>query len=156
MSERLDQTAFGSVITNDLLGSFLGTKIGYGISRDVYSIPLAPSLVAKVARTESEYPIGITANTQEYATWEALLMFPEHARQWFCPCRSISPHGTVLIMERADPIVRSQLPDKVPAYFTDLKLENWGMYKGKPVCIDYASLLIINQLVSKRTKKATW
>lgn len=156
MTDQLDQTTHGPVVTHDLIRSLLGERIGYGISREVYSVPLARHLVAKVARIDSVHPVGIIANVQEYATWEAVTMFPDHVRQWFCPCHSISIHGTTLFMERAEPINREQLPKDVPVYFTDLKLENWGMYKGKPVCLDYANLLIVNQLLSKRTKKATW
>jgi hypothetical protein len=65
----------------------------------------------------------------------------------------ISPAGAVLIMQKADPIREAELPKKLPALFTDLKISNWGIINGRPVCIDYGW-----QRMNTNTKleKACW
>ncbi|MBG6194786.1 hypothetical protein IWQ52_002300 [Labrenzia sp. EL_159] len=54
----------------------------------------------------------------------------------------------------ADPVPASfELPDKLPTFLTDIKRENFGLFDGRLVCIDYATTIMD---ASTRLKKADW
>jgi hypothetical protein len=114
-------TAFCNLICADLIGE--------GSCRRVFAHAQCSNLVVKVEQGAKSF-----ANAIEWDTW--LHASPE-LRPWLCPCIDISPRGEVLIMERAETLRASELPQRIPALFTDLKISNWGLFKGRPVCIDY-------------------
>lgn len=123
-----------------------GVELGRGVSRVVYANRLDPSTVIKVETRGQSY-----ANIIEWETWQ-LHQYGPLAR-WLAPCVAISPSGGVLIQRRTDPIRRSELPSKIPAQFTDIKPENWGMLDGRPVCHDYG---IFPLGANMRLRKADW
>lgn len=116
----------------ELGGLFLGDKLGEGAYRAVYACRLDPNLVIKVETNCS----GRFCNVDEWNLWQAVIDVPEVAA-WFAPVRSISACGQFLIQERTQPLARA--PRKVPHFMTDLKLENMGRLRGRPVFHDYAN-----------------
>lgn len=44
-----------------------------------------------------------------------------------------------MIQRRTTPLREDQKPKLVPNFLADLKLENWGMYQGRPVVHDYGN-----------------
>lgn len=143
---------FGPIDSHELIAEFLGEFIAKGVTREVYACKVNPAYVIKIAKSSE----GVAANVLEHSIWAYAEMMPESVSQWFCPCVSISSHGSVLVMRRAEPVSEEELPQEVPAYFTDLKPDNWGLLEGKPVCVDYANTLIYNGFHAKKTRKANW
>lgn len=147
----------GPITWRDGLTLIAGNRIGYGITRDVYECVLDHEFVVKCERNG-----GSTVrfqNANEWSFWKQV----EHRRwaaRWFAPCESISYAGLWLVQKRTQPIgleqIRRRLP-KVPAFFTDLKAENWGMLAGRVVCHDYGLMLTTDVgLGSRRMRKADW
>ena len=133
---------FNDTIVNDLCNSLLGEKLGSGSTRDVYVLSYDTSKVVKIAKD------GGRQNILEYETWRSVQHSDYHSK-WFAPCVWISNGGNILIQERAVPIIPPKLdkdykvmidkiPDKIPNYFTDIKLTNFGFIDGRFCCIDYA------------------
>lgn len=125
----------------------LGVKLGAGSTRAVYVNDLNPAQVVKI-----EHGNGFQ-NVQEWLLWQEVKDKPELAK-WFAPCDHISPNGLLLVMRRTEQ-PKIAYPDAVPAFFTDLKLTNWGELDGRIVCHDYGLLARFYSL-NKRTKKADW
>ena len=68
--------------------------------------------------------------------------FHKDVAKWLAPCEYLSPDGRILLQKKCDPVpMNKKLPDKLPEFLTDLKRENFGIYKGRLVCIDYAITL---------------
>jgi hypothetical protein len=141
-----------SVTATDMFHLCAGKKLGEGVSRVVYECPWDKTVVFKF-----ETHIGNFANVAEWKLWEAVQYVPNIAR-WFAPCVAISPNGCVLIQKKTKPLEKCELPTRVPQVFTDIKVSNWGLYKGQPVCHDYA----LNQSVTNalctgsKFRKARW
>lgn len=137
-----------------------GDKLGYGVSRNVFECTLVPDCVVKVETDPRRFQ-----NVMEWEIWQRVRDTP--ASRWFAAARWISPNGKILIMERTRPPAATEYLEKVPAWFTDLKRQNWGMAKadkkdGKPgrewlVCHDYGTSLVIEEgTITKRMRKAEW
>ena len=143
---------FGATTVNDLVRMMLGDRLGRGVHRTVFAHGQDATLVVKV-----ENEAGSFANPQEWETWERIRQ-TNHAR-WFAPCVAISGCGAALIQKRTRPIsldaLRAELP-RVPAFFTDLKVQNWGRLDGRIICHDYANHLLYEQGMTARMKKADW
>ena len=135
-----------SFLERELKNLVLGKKLGEGAFRAVYVHRQNDNLVVKV-----EGGSGRFCNIIEWETWKQIQYAP--LAKWFAPCVDISPCGSILLMKRVKPARLSEMPKQIPSVFTDLKVENWGMLEGKPVCCDYGSL-IYN--FNARLKKAEW
>lgn len=125
-------------------GTVLGAELGRGVGRAVYAYELDATKVVKVEDTAQSF--------QNVVEWEAWRVVKDtHLAKWFAPCHHISPNGSILIQERTTPIVR--FPAKVPSFFTDLKLANFGKLPGRPfVSHDYGSILVrLFYLTTRRT-----
>lgn len=145
---------FGAVVTNDLVKLTLGKEIGYGAYRTVYECAFDDDLVLKVRNPDA---YDNFANAYEWEVWENVQWTP--FAKWFAPCVKISPDGTVLVQKKTAPLTDKELKrrlPKVPAFFTDIKGFNWGLYEGRVVCHDYATHLLHSKGLSCRMKKATW
>lgn len=139
------------VLGTDLMHLFIGELIGKGASREVYNFCYDVTKIIKVELAGTSFN-----NVEEWEIWRSLLdNGQEDLQKWFAPCRAISPCGVYLIQARTTPISKEQLPAKVPSFLTDLKIENWGMFEGRPVCHDYANNLI-RANVTARMRKAEW
>lgn len=140
----------------ELFKLMCGKQLGEGSSRAVYEHKSDRSLVFKFQAPNDGFQ-----NVIEWETWQRV-KYTELA-EWFAPCISISPCGTVLVQKRTRPA--SVHPDKVPAFFTDLKLQNFGMLLHDPdneeaggrfVCHDYGMHLMLEYGMTKRMRKAKW
>lgn len=133
----------------DAFNLLCGEKIGRGAHREVFECRIRRDLVVKVENQEMRY----FANVLEDKFW-ADHQFYRKVADWLAPCEYLSPDGRILLQRRATPIHdRSQMPEKMPAFLTDLRIENFGLLDGRVVCIDYA-LTIPNP--STRLKPAGW
>ena len=138
---------FKSTIAKDFLDLFAGERIGRGMSRAVYEHGQDSSLVVKIEISAQRFQ-----NIQEWENWRTWREDKRVAR-WLAPCVDISPCGMVLLQKRTRPLEQSELPDKLPHFLTDTKIENFGMLDGKVVCHDYALLI---SGISHRQRKARW
>ncbi|MFC5373981.1 hypothetical protein ACFPIF_15565 [Brevundimonas faecalis] len=140
-----------NTLTSDLFSLFAGEQLGSGIARQVWSMEGDPASVLKF-----ETGAGSFQNVAEWEVWQAL-QHHEPSAKWLAPCRRISPCGAIMIQARTEPIRRAELPDKVPAWASDLKLANWGIYDGRPVMHDYGLLsVMVGRAATKQMKKADW
>lgn len=134
----------------DAFNLLCGDLIGRGIHRFVYECRIRPDLVVKV---ENNDHMRYFANVHEMAFWSEHHRFKAVA-DWLAPCEFLSPDGRILLQKRAEPLhMTAPLPDKLPAFLTDWKRENYGMYDGRFVCVDYA-MTIPNP--NRKLRKVTW
>lgn len=131
-----------------LVGLFIGEQLGSGVYRKVYEHAQEEGMVIKVEDADGGF-----ANVREWEFWLAHADAPKWSR-WLAPCVSISPCGLVLVQRRTTPILSDEAPKQVPAFFTDIKLDNWGKLDGRVVCHDYANHLGLQP--SLRLRKASW
>lgn len=134
-------------------------RIGYGMSRSVFSSKILPDCVIKVEDTAGRFQ-----NIVKWETWQRVRDTP--FSRWFAACRWISPTGTILVMERTRPPAPEEYPEKMPAFLCDFKRTNYGISmlpdskSGKPsnvlVCHDYGTHLMFENGMTKRMRKAEW
>ena len=112
-----------------------GELLGEGIHRKVFACTSDPSRVVKC-----ETNTGIFSNAREWRNWDEC-RYADRWNKWLAPCVAISPLGTVLLQKRVQPLRRGDdLPDKLPAFLTDIKPQNFGWLNGKLVCHDYPQI----------------
>ncbi len=140
---------FRTTISRDFFELMSGDYLGAGVGREVYVCATNPNLVMKLENTAYSFQ-----NANEWQLWEILNDMP--AAKYFAPCHSISPCGTVLLMDRTYPLHRARYPDKMPAFFTDMKRTNFGMIGKHLVCHDYGHTNLVEMGLTKRMKKAEW
>ena len=140
---------FAGGTSRELLDFVCGDRLGHGMTREVYRYKPDERLVIKVELLEGHFQ-----NVTEWQAWQAV-QFTELAK-WFAPCESISSCGRFLLMRYAEPIAAIALPAEVPAFFTDLKANNWGVYKKHPVALDYGKHLMLERGMTSRFRKADW
>lgn len=137
-------------LRQEIAFTFIGEKIGSGLHRTVFACRIDPSLVVKVEVGSCSF-----ANVREWELWDEVHSTKDVAR-WLAPCVAISPCGSVLLQRRAEKCDKGRYPEKVPAWFGDMKFDNFGMLDGKLVCVDYAGIPVSHALFQKRMKKADW
>lgn len=124
-----------SQVHKDAFDLLCGKLLGEGIHRKVYACRLRPELVVKVEICEDW---RYFANVLEMKFWNDHEHYFKVA-QWLSPCEYMSPDGRILLQRRVTPIYdRSALPEKLPAFLSDVKIENFGLLDGRVVCMDYA------------------
>ena len=136
---------------NELEQLLIGKKIGTGMHRTTYECRLNHKWVVKIADDER---MGRGANCLEYKIWQEIQYTSEAKR--FAPCLDISEGGKYLLQERAELGRKKDYPAKIPAYFTDIKMSNFGFIGKNFVCVDYGSLLIWKEIGGKKLKKVIW
>lgn len=128
-----------------------GEEIGQGCYRTVYEYAMDPKMVVKRDSREN------WSNVSEFEVWQNLGGTP--LGEWLAPVHWLSPGGIWMIQARTTPFKRErQFPKEIPAVFCDVKAENWGMYRGRPVCHDYGNHMLY-QLAQKsagRLVKCEW
>lgn len=140
---------FKTTLSKDVRDLLLGDEIAYGAHRHVFKHATDPGLVVKLEDIAKHF-----YNVSEWQVWQRVKS-TAHAK-WFAPCVDIGPSGTILMMKKAEPATAAKLPRMVPAFFTDLKAENWGFINGKPVCIDYGLHLLLEVGMTTRMRRANW
>lgn len=134
----------GNTMTAELFGLFVGERIGFGIGREVFHLEQSPYHVIKF-----ETKSGSFQNVLEWETWLEAQNY-EDAKKWFAPCHAISPCGSILIQYKTQPLRdETEMPDKIPSFFTDLKPSNWGMFEGRPVIHDYGYTQVFRQCMKR-------
>jgi hypothetical protein len=145
--ELLDR--FRSGTQRELLDFVCGARIGDGMTREVYRYNPSETLVIKIELETSHYQ-----NISEWQVWDHIK--DTKFAKWFAPCHSISECGRFLLMKYAEPIAAIRLPAEVPAFFTDLKPANWGVYNKHPVALDYGKHLMLERGMTSRMRRADW
>lgn len=147
----LQSDYFDNTIAGDFFKLVAGRRLGSGIGREVWSCTLDPTVVLKFETGGQSFQ-----NVVEWELWESL-RWTKTASKWLAPCVSISSCGTVLVQKMTEPLRHSELPKSVPVWACDLKLENWGLFEGRPVMHDYGLAgVIVGRGASNRMKKADW
>lgn len=150
--ENVKAHQFAQGLKEDALSLLLLEFIGNGVARQVYTCTLKPDeWVVKV-----EIADGYFQNVAEYSVWQSVSYNMPELRVWFAPVVAISDNGRFLVQARTHPCDETNLPARVPSFFTDMQPSNWGWLDGKVVCHDYGVLLTTEQGLNKRMKKATW
>lgn len=134
-------------ILRDWMLTACGKKLGGGIGRHVFVYDLNPRFVIKVEDSGFQ-------NVIEWEMWQTVKETPY--AKWFAPCRSISPLGTVLLMDRTLPAPRKAYPRRMPVFLGDYKYSNYGLLNDRLVCHDYGSSIIASNGLGKAMRKANW
>lgn len=122
-------------VNTDLILSLVGEKIGSGIHRKVYEYNLNPKKYVIKLETENT-----EANMTEFLLWDEIqgLKGPlAWVKEWFAPILWVSPNKKILVMERTKELPKKTRPKKIPAFFMDVKQDNFGWIGNKFVCHDY-------------------
>ena len=117
----------------------VGDHIGSGAFREVFHMRNDPTVVIKFEMTAQSFH-----NVFEWQLWQRLVSLKNPLKVWLAPCIDISASGGVLLQRFAEDILDTELPSKVPSFFTDMAPRNWGRYKKKIVCRDYGSTKLID------------
>lgn len=132
----------------ELAQALIDSRLDSGSAREVFALRGLP-FVAKVERGQT------FQNVMEWSLWQDSEGTP--LQQWLAPCHSISNNGAVLIQARTMPLVGVELPERVPAALTDLKVQNFGLFEDRVVCHDYGLHLAgVMGAGSRKTKSARW
>lgn len=137
------------VLSQDFLDIFLGEKISSGSARDVYVCAINESFVIKIESKAQSFQ-----NTMEWNVWQEVQN--TSWAEYFAPCLYISACGTILIQRKCEFINKKDYPVKVPAFFTDRKYGNYGLYKGKFVCFDYGTTIVTKGFDHKMIRAKWW
>lgn len=131
--------------------SLCGTMIGCGVSRTVFQCKIHPSFVVK-----AQYNEGFD-NVIEKAIWESICK-AQWWSKWFAECIFISRDGKILIQRKVSfDILNNTYPKKIPRFFTDIKMENYGFLNGQLKCVDYANVLcMLTGFMDKKMRTAKW
>lgn len=142
---------FTGAIAKDFFNLMAGKWLGGGIGRGVYVLGTDPSMVVKIETASHSFQ-----NVAEWAIWDVVNAAKPLVRKWFAPCHYISPCGMILIQARTRPMDKSQFPKRMPAYFTDLKYQNFGMLDGHIVAHDYGYSRFIHMGLNASMRDVTW
>lgn len=142
---------FIGTIAQDFFALMTGEWLGGGIGRGVYVLGTDPSLVVKIETASHSFQ-----NVAEWEVWDAVSEAKPSVSKWFAPCHYISPCGIVLIQARTKPADKSLFPKRMPAYFTDLKYQNFGMLDGQLVAHDYGYNRFIHLGLTASLREVTW
>lgn len=134
----------------DMFNFACGQLLGEGVSRKTFVCRFNDSFVLKVETPQVWRGFD---NVREWEFWRDN-QGNKAITKWLCPCQTLSPDGRILMQHRAQPLPSDYvMPEKIPEFLTDLKRENFGLYRGKLVCVDYALTII---KVSAKLTKAKW
>lgn len=112
----------------------LGNLIDNGSTRYVYECRLNKDYVIKV---ENSTELVVKQNIVEWGFWNININNTDVTR-WLAPLVDISPCGTFLIQRRCKALPDDYiLPEYVPKFLTDVKRDNFGLFDGTLVCMDY-------------------
>ena len=137
-------------LLSDFADFFLGAQVGEGQSRVVYEFRLNPKWIVKIDKS------GQFNNVSEWDVWHNIKLVDPEAAKFLAPCIHLSSCGRIMIQERTKPIKKEQLPDLVPEFLTDLKIQNWGLIGKRPVCHDFANHKIYSSASTELVKASWW
>ncbi len=149
--ERVGEHFKLSIIASDFFQLMVGEFLGGGVSRGVYGCTIDPSLVVKI-----ETPARSFQNVVEWEAWGEIKDLKLAIRKHFAPCVTISPCGIVMLQKKTTPLTEEELPNRVPAFFTDTKLSNFGWFEGRIVAHDYGLTNLVTSGLSPKMEIADW
>lgn len=135
----------------DIKHTLRGKKISHGASRSVYECRLRKDLVVKIETKGQSF-----SNATEWQIWQEAEYYG--ITEWLAPCEFISPSGIVLIQKKTTPAPLDFVyPIEIPAFFADIKKENFGLLEGRLVCHDYGNHHCFRlALQNKKLQKVEW
>lgn len=141
IAELFSKKAAGTI--NKVVKNICGDYLSYGLYRDVYALKADPDhYVVKIERDMAQ---GMFANATEWRNWINNKDW-EWLAEYLCPCESINETGQVLIQRRAEikPTIKAYQDacPKLPPMLTDRKIQNYGFFEGRVVCVDYSFMPI--------------
>lgn len=128
---------------------YCGRKLGQGCSRSVYEFKPDPRYVIKITDWA-----GIESNLLELHIWMELKWVHDLA-QWLAPVIWANQDCRVILQRRVEFKAIGKYPKKVPHWFTDLKIQNYGWIGRRFVCADYGGCVITNGF-TRRMKTVNW
>lgn len=134
----------------DDLEPILGERLGKGTTREVFALKHYPAWVVKLEMDDAPM-----INIMEYETYAAVW---DGVQDWLCPIWGLSHHGLALYQRKTIPVTKEELPERIPSWLTDTKIENWGrlMPENRIVCHDFGMNLALQRGMTRRLKKAEW
>lgn len=135
----------------DAFNLLCGNLIGRGMTRDVFECNIRKDVVIKIEASDVRTHFQ---NIKEWMVWSRVA--GTDVEKWFAPVYEMSPNGRCLVMAKTEPLGVAELPKKMPAFFTDFKLQNFGRYKGQIVCHDYGTNLLMERGMTKAMRTANW
>lgn len=132
------------------LDCFCGKKLGEGSSRHVYQYALDSDYVVKIDDKAQTFQ-----NIMEWEVWRTV-MDKAGTNRWFAPCKYISPSGTILIQRKTISKPFAKYPDKIPSFFADRKLDNFGFINNHLVAHDYGVNNLIENGYEVNLEFANW
>jgi hypothetical protein len=142
---------FGRINDSTLMKALCGQYKDHGSSRDVYQCKMHHDFVVKVQYN------GKFDNVLEHEIWGAI-QYADWWAEWFAECVFISKTGKILIQQK---IIlkpsKKDYPKKIPRFFTDIKIDNYGFVGDQLKCCDYAHVLgMLTGCMDKKMRRATW
>lgn len=119
-------------LLSDFADFFVGDLISRGHARSVYQYAHSPGYVIKIDMS------GQFNNVSEWDIWHNTKENKDISK-FLAPCIRLSSCGRVMLQKKTIPVKLEELPTEVPAFLSDLKLENWGKIGKNVVCHDYAN-----------------
>lgn len=138
-----------SAVSAEFFDLIVGDHLASGAFREVFHYAPDDRYVVKVELTQCLF-----YNIMEWRIWNFFQKKP--LGKWLVPCHRISMGGTFLIQHKATDVFGPDLPEEVPELFCDLKQRNWGRYKGRVVCLDYANLRFMELADTEKKRRADW
>lgn len=139
----------GNSVLVDMASMLCGDLIAAGSQRSVYACRIRPDLVIKIETNARSFQ-----NIEEYNTWN-WIKDTDYAK-WFAPVEFVSSCGILIMQKRTEPGPMLGYPSKMPAFFTDMKYQNFGWLGKQMVCHDYGINLLRNDGLTKRMRKVRW
>lgn len=125
---------FNGTFPKDLFHLVTGDRLGSGAARETFVFAPDPSKVIKFETRCQSFQ-----NAIEWDLWQFVKDIPNLAK-WYAPCRACSNTGSILLMDRTDPLPRGYaMPKRMPSFLTDLKRDNYGLLNGRLVAHDYGT-----------------
>lgn len=140
-------------LATDFVTSICGEFIRAGSFRAVYEYNLDPNFVVKIE------PLNGNRNFIEWKIWQEVQELTNDlawVKDWYAPCKWLSPNGRILIMQRTTQRHDRAKPEKVPSFLWDIKDNNFGWIGSKFVCHDYGENFYAGCEYRKKFKKANW
>lgn len=134
-----------STLSREMFDVMCGPLLGEGVYRRVFRCAIDPRYVVKFETRANSF-----ANVIEWETW--CIARHQDAGLWLAPCLAISDKGQVLLQRYAEDVTEADIPDRVPAWLSDLKPENFGRVDGRIVCRDYGGTLILQHAMTAKTQ----
>lgn len=143
-------------VNTDLITTLIGKKLGSGAYRAVYEHNWDDKWVIKVESNSTH------CNLTEYILWDEIQGLCGNlswVKEWFAPIQWISPNGKLLCMQKTSEFPKNKKltrPKEIPAFFTDVKWENFGWIGNRFVCHDYGFLYKFIKYEKKIQKVKQW